>query len=355
MQVEVTASYASSWLPLAGQLTGLSFDYRDGRAQRADVRYNPATTTAMVRGALVGNDDYTFSAVLPDERLRSSMTPYPHRGRLQPAGAFLDPLLRPWAQADLSPVGKVLSLARYLKTNGRYTDGGEGAAAAYGPGHDIARLGKGFFGSRRPVGNDEQYAAFVALAANRLGVPARVVIGARPGPRGWVRGRDVFAWVELRVGDGSWRVLPLSAFMSHREPRRSEPPRTSPERYVERTTPRATGQPTQRPGTARTRRDDGITRGPAGAAVVAARALGRVGGARTEVAATPTTPPAPAGLAALRRWLVGAPRPRRGPGASGAVRAATGRAGAVAGPGRGPGAVRRRARVRSRGAGQRGR
>jgi hypothetical protein len=37
------------------------------------------------------NDDYTFSAVLPDERLRSSMTPYPHTGRLQPAGAFLDP------------------------------------------------------------------------------------------------------------------------------------------------------------------------------------------------------------------------------------------------------------------------
>ena len=248
VQVEVTASYASSWLPLAGQLTGLSFDYRDGRAQRADVRYNPATTTAMVRGALVGNDDYTFSAVLPDERLRASMTPYPHRGRLQPAGAFLDPLLRPWAQADLSPVGKVLSLARYLRTNGRYSDGGEGAAAAYGPGHDVARLGKGFFGSRRPVGDDEQYAAFMALAANRLGVPARVVVGARPGPRGWVRGRDVFAWVELRVGDGSWRVLPLSAFMSHREPRRSEPPRTSPERYVERTTPRVTEQPTQRPG-----------------------------------------------------------------------------------------------------------
>ena len=247
VQVEVTASYASSWLPLAGQLTGLSFDYRDGRAQRADVRYNPATTTAMVRGALVGNDDYTFSAVLPDERLRSSMTPYPHRRRLQPAGDFLDPLLRPWAQADLSPVGKVLSLARYLRTNGRYSDGGEGAAAAYGPGHDVARLGKGFFGSRRPVGDDEQYAAFMALAANRLGVPARVVVGARPGARGWVRGRDVFAWVELRVGDGSWRVLPLSAFMSHREPRRSEPPRTSPERFVQRTTPHVTEQPTQRP------------------------------------------------------------------------------------------------------------
>ena len=247
VQVEVAASYASGWLPLAGELTGLSFDYRDGRAQRADVRYNPATTTAMVRGALVGNDDYTFSAVRADERLRSWMTPYPHHGRLQPAGAFLDPLLRPWAQADLSPVGKVLSLARYLKTNGRYSDGGDGATTAYRPGHDAARLGKGFFGSRRPVGDDEQYAGFVALAANRLGVPARVVVGARPGPRGWVYGRDVFAWVELRVGDGSWRVLPLSAFMGHREPRRSEPPPTSPERYVQRTTPRATDRPPQRP------------------------------------------------------------------------------------------------------------
>jgi drug/metabolite transporter superfamily protein YnfA len=258
VQVEVTGSYASSWLPLAGQLTGLSFDFRDGRAQRDDVRYNPATATAMVRGALVDNDDYTFSTVLPDERLRASMTAYPHGGDLQPAGAFLDPLLRPWAQADLSPVGKVLSLARYLRTNGRYSDGGDGAAAAYGPGHDVARLGKGFFGSRRPVGDDEQYAAFVALAANRLGVPARVVVGARPGPRGWVRGRDVFAWVELRVGDGSWRVLPLSTFMSHRPPRRSEPPRTSPERYVEVTTPQATERPTPRPA------DDTDTTGTTG-------------------------------------------------------------------------------------------
>lgn len=246
VQVGVTASYASSWLPLAGQLTGLSFDYRDGRAQRTDVRYNPATSTAMVRGGLVRNDDYTFSAVLPDEQLRPTMSAYPHRGSLQPSGAFIDPLVKPWAKAELTPVRKVLSLARYLRTNGRYSDGGEGAAAAYGPGHDAARLGKGFFGSKRPVGDDEQYAAFMALASNRLDVPARVVVGARPGPQGWVRGRDVFVWVELRVGDGSWRVLPLSSFMGHREPRRSDPPTASPQRYVDRTAPK-TEQPTQRP------------------------------------------------------------------------------------------------------------
>ena len=139
------------------------------------------------------------------------------------------------------------------------------------------------------MGDDEQYAAFVALAANRLGVPARVVVGARPGPRGWVRGRDVFAWVELRVGDGSWRVLPLSTFMSHRVPRRSEPPRTSPERYVERTTPRATEPPTQRPadgtGTAGT---TGPEDDRPGLPWWLLAALGGVGGARAQVAATPT-------------------------------------------------------------------
>jgi hypothetical protein len=83
-------------------------------------------------------------------------------------------------------------------------------------------LGAEFIGAKAIVGDDEQYAAFMALAANRLGVPARVVVGSRPNPQGWVRGRNVLAWVELRVADGSWRILPPRNFMSHKAPKRSD-------------------------------------------------------------------------------------------------------------------------------------
>jgi hypothetical protein len=63
------------------------------------------------------------------------------------------------------------------------------------------------------VGNDEQYAALMALLANRVGVPARVVFGAVVPEGGVVTGADVHAWVELQVADGSWRTLATDQFM----------------------------------------------------------------------------------------------------------------------------------------------
>ena len=41
VSVEMRAAYTGAWLPLVGQLTGVEFDFADGRAQREDVRYNP--------------------------------------------------------------------------------------------------------------------------------------------------------------------------------------------------------------------------------------------------------------------------------------------------------------------------
>ena len=68
------------------------------------------------------------------------------------------------------------------------------------------------------VGNDEQYAAWMALLANRIGVPARVVFGAVVPDGGTVTGADVHAWVELQVADGSWRTLPTELFMDDDRP-----------------------------------------------------------------------------------------------------------------------------------------
>ena len=100
--VEVKPAWRSSWLPLAGQLTHLSFDYLDGRAQRKDVRYNVATQTGMVVGGLQTRDDYTFSATIPDSRLRRSMTAYGTGAPTQPAGSSLDRYLGPWKESGLT-------------------------------------------------------------------------------------------------------------------------------------------------------------------------------------------------------------------------------------------------------------
>jgi hypothetical protein len=69
----------------------------------------------------------------------------------------------------------------------------------------------------------------MALLANRVGVPARVVVGAVLPRDGRVRGKDVHAWVELRVADGSWRTLDTATFMGEEPPRRRMPPALPPQ------------------------------------------------------------------------------------------------------------------------------
>jgi len=221
VSVEMRAAYTGSWLPLVGQLTGISFDFADGRAQRDDVRYNPATSSALVVGGLGPDDDYSFTASVPQTRLARNSEAYRVDEPLQPAGQRLDTYLEPYVRSGRDPLTQVLLLARYLQKNGRYSDGA--GALVVPPGHSINRLAAQFIGAKRIIGNDEQYAAFMALAANRLRVPARVVVGAFA-DSGKVRGKDVIAWVELRVRDGSWRILPTQSFMNHKKPTKDDEP-----------------------------------------------------------------------------------------------------------------------------------
>jgi hypothetical protein len=221
VSVEMRAAYTGSWLPLVGQLTGIEFDYADGRAQRDDIRYNPATSTAMVVGGLGPDDDYSFTASVPQTKLAKNSRAYPVDEPLQPAGQRLDQYLEAYAKTGRDPLSQVLLLARYLQRNGRYSDGA--GALVVPPGHSINRLAAQFIGAKRIIGNDEQYAAFMALAANRLKVPARVVVGTFT-DGGKVRGKDVIAWVELRVRDGSWRILPTQSFMNHKKPSKDDEP-----------------------------------------------------------------------------------------------------------------------------------
>ena len=112
------------------------------------------------------------------------------------------------------------------------------------------------------VGNAEQYAAAMALMANRLRVPARVVVGAVVPASGVVKGKNVTAWVELRDADGTWQTLETDRFMSASaaaaRPRpgcpeaRADLPRGDPRRAVALAAPR-TAAPA-RPAAAAARR-----------------------------------------------------------------------------------------------------
>lgn len=218
VQVAVHKDWDSQWVPTAGALQWFGFDGRGSAARQRGFRYNPATATGVLTTDLTGRDGYEFSTVLTDDRLTPRMEPYPvTEAALYEQARFVHVPAHGWAKGETRPMAAVFRAAETLRTTGRYSSGATEAETKYGPGHDRTRIGPGFIHGSL-TGDDEQYATVMALAAVRLGVPARVVVGAVVPKDGVVRGRDVAAWVELRVADGTWRTLPTDEFMSRVPP-----------------------------------------------------------------------------------------------------------------------------------------
>jgi hypothetical protein len=210
VRVRVQPAYVSDWLPTLGELTSLVLDYTGGRTQLAEVRYNQATSTAFVVSGVDPRDDYTFTAVLTSTDLPRGVEPHPiSAGQRQPEGEYLDPFLVPWQTGSSDPVPTLRRFMRHLATEGslRLT----GTDVDLTP-DSLSRMLK----PPRIVGTPHQYAAVVALAASRLGIPGRLVVGATPDRRGRVLTDDVTSWVEVQVEDGTWRRIDPDRYLGGR-------------------------------------------------------------------------------------------------------------------------------------------
>lgn len=221
--VTIGEGYDGVWLPTSGSLTSLEFGIGDPLLKAEVFRYNLATSTAVVPTGLAPGDTYTFTAVVPDDSLRPGTVPSSAVTTLPPGTAFLGAPATQWSEDTTEPMSRVLAIARHLKREGKYSDGIGKDERQYHPGHSIHRLSDEFLNQQVMVGNDEQYAATMALLAQQVGVPARVVLGAEVPQDGAVTGADVSAWVELRAADGSWRTLPTEKFMSKEPPTQQLP------------------------------------------------------------------------------------------------------------------------------------
>ena len=217
MRVTVGA-YDDYWLPAAGAVQRIAFGGSDGQRQAGEFRYNLATGTGVVPGKITAGDQYSLTVAGVRPRLLTA------DASLSAAadgteGDFLKDSTVGLAGTPQGLAGQVLTLARNLKAQGRYTDGDAGSGFEYYlPGHSQARLSdfaKGVIPGVKYVGDDEQFAAAFALMIEQLGVPARVVIGVESLPAdGVVRGHDVTAWVQVAAADGGWLTVPSSVFTS---------------------------------------------------------------------------------------------------------------------------------------------
>ena len=234
--ITIAAAYTQPWLPDLAGTTGFSFAGPSGGDVASALRFNVATTTGIVPGGLPAGLRYRVSAddlAAPTAAQLASASPY---GAPSPSIA-IPPAIQAFADAHSAtvntPVAKVLALAAYLKDNGRYSNGG-GAQSEITAGHDAGRLAS-FLQSKEIVGDDEQYAAAMALLANAVGVPARVSLDGTVEANGSVYGRDVRADIELDLVPYGWVTLPASQFTGTRQPTlRQEivPPQPQPAKVV---------------------------------------------------------------------------------------------------------------------------
>lgn len=209
--------WSDVWLPTVGTVTGVRFAGDGGDALADDLRFNVDTDTGIVPAGLQAGDRYTLEADVP-------ATPSTLPKDLDVAGGsiidtqavgFADDKVATWTANITSPWQRFTAVARAMASDGAYTDGGTPGSYqnVFLPGHSVSRMTR-FFKSTQLAGDDEQYAAALALVGNRIGVPTRVVLGAIPTRAAAdgslpVTGQDVHAWVEVQTEAGGWYpVLP---------------------------------------------------------------------------------------------------------------------------------------------------
>ncbi|SES28389.1 Transglutaminase-like superfamily protein [Pedococcus cremeus] len=204
--------YRDVWLPTAGTVTGVSFQGRRAEQLASRLWLNVDTSTAVVPDRVGPGDSYTLSALLPQTPSGLPKSLALDSGSLTEGAdlGFLDSKVDAWTGDAGDPWAQLVAVARTMSSDGAYTDGGTKNIVErnYLPGHNLGRIAR-FVGTTQLAGNDEQYAATLALVANRLNIPARVVMGAITPADGVVQGKDVHAWVEVRDAKGAWvPVLP---------------------------------------------------------------------------------------------------------------------------------------------------
>lgn len=219
VRVSVPAGgYDEVWLPTVGTVAGIEFGGGRGDDLDEELRFNLDTSTGVLPTRLAAGDDYTLTTFVEAPAPGLPTTVDTDTGALVDTQAltFLDDRVDQWSGREDGPWQKVVALARAMRA-GAYTDGGTPGdyQNVFLPGHGLRRMSQ-FVKATQLAGNDEQYASALALAANRLGIPTRVVLGAVPDAAGIVKGKDVHAWVEVRTTDGGWEAVLPQHFLPDR-------------------------------------------------------------------------------------------------------------------------------------------
>lgn len=211
IEVEVVA-YSDVWLPTVGYGSRLELLDRGSVERAGDVRYNPAAGTAVLTSGAGEGTRYRLESRVQVQPEDADLVDVPvARLALPPVENLPDVVAakaEEYAGEASSPIEQLRNVERALKTTGFLSHGLASDAVASRAGHGADRLIELFTRSRM-VGDEEQYAAAMALMARQLGYPSRVVMGYAPDVAEddgavEVLGGDVTAWVEVPFEGVGW-------------------------------------------------------------------------------------------------------------------------------------------------------
>ena len=196
------------WVPATGAVTALTFTGGGAAAQQDGLhldRWAQALLTTGPTASMTYSLDTMVTPDWSDGQLQGVDAP-PPRGEDRHVPQAVSDLAIRVAGSEQTPLGRARAIERYLTTNGYYSN--EDTAASR-PGHRSDRLQR-MLEADQLIGDDEQYAALMALMLHSLGVNARVVMGLYPpdgGQSATLHGGDVHAWVEVEFDGVGWQVF----------------------------------------------------------------------------------------------------------------------------------------------------
>lgn len=199
--------YSQVWLPGVAGTVDVEFAGERRVELQAGLYYNRSSETGLVQPGLRAGDAYVVSAVEVDPVLPENTDALHYQEVEQPDVTLLPSEIietaRALTQGADTDYSRVAALADGLAGEGGYSNGLVNEATSR-PGHGLSRLVAMVTGETM-IGDEEQYAALMALMARSLGIPARVVMGFDlADTAGQVRGENVTAWVEVPFEGVGW-------------------------------------------------------------------------------------------------------------------------------------------------------
>ncbi|OZB80555.1 transglutaminase domain-containing protein [Microbacterium sp. 13-71-7] len=202
--------YSAVWVPDAGQVQKITFGGSDADALRRGAFYNESTGTAVTISKLRKGDTYTVDTTIPktwtDKELEGLAFGTVSMPKQVEGPEKLSSLASDVVADAKTPIAQVRALVKKFSEEGFFSHGLEGEALSRA-GHTEERIST-LIGGEQMIGDDEQYAVAMTLAARSLGIPARVVMGFYPdkGKKGTfsANGDNLHAWVEVNFAKAGW-------------------------------------------------------------------------------------------------------------------------------------------------------